>query len=466
MFRIQKIPLHSQGDFYFVPAMQIEKLYQLFISSTGITSDTRSITAGNLFFALKGDKFNANEFTEQALQNGASYAVVDELVKDEWKALYGERIILVPNVLETLQQLAGHHRQQLKCPVLAITGSNGKTTTKELVAAVLSKKYKTYATKGNLNNHIGIPLTLLSIKNDVEFAVIEMGANHQKEIASYCEYVKPDYGLITNVGLAHIEGFGDFEGVIKGKTELYADLAKRGGKVFVCSENDVLLEKVSNFARLNDKVGQGFWISDLNSVITYGKSASAFCQGKPGNSKEFLSVITEGETIQTNLVGEYNFENVMSAVCIGKYFGVETTEIKQAIENYVPSNNRSQKMDWGSNTIILDAYNANPSSMTEALKNFQKIEAANKVTILGEMMELGEYSAAEHKKIKELTDGMNLQQRVFTGGGFAFLKDEKDILYFENTNQLKDWFQQQKWENTYLLIKGSRKNELEKILKD
>lgn len=457
MFRIQKIPLHSQGDFYFVPAMQIEKLYQLFISSTGVTTDTRSIAMGNIFFALKGEKFNANEFAEQSLQAGASYAVIDELVKDEWKALYGERIILVPNVLETLQQLAGHHRQQLKCPVLAITGSNGKTTTKELVAAVLSKKYKTYATKGNLNNHIGIPLTLLAIKSDVEFAVIEMGANHQKEIASYCEYVKPDYGLITNVGLAHIEGFGGFEGVVKGKTELYADLAKRGGKVFVSSENEILLGKISDF---------GFQISDLNAVISYGKSASAYCKGKPGNSKEFLSVITEGETIRTNLVGEYNFENVMSAVCIGKYFGVELRAIKEAIESYMPSNNRSQKIEWGSNTIILDAYNANPSSMAEALKNFQKIEAANKVTILGEMMELGEYSAAEHKKIKELTDGMNLQERVFTGRGFAFLKDEKDILYFENTTQLKDWFQQQKWENTYLLIKGSRKNELEKILKD
>jgi UDP-N-acetylmuramoyl-tripeptide--D-alanyl-D-alanine ligase len=446
--------------------MQIEGLYKLFVASTGVTTDTRNIADGNIFFALKGEKFNANEFAEQALQNGALHVVVDELVKDEWKELYGKRIILVQNVLETLQQLAGYHRQQLKCPVLAITGSNGKTTTKELVAAVLSKKYKTYATKGNLNNHIGIPLTLLAIKNDVEFAVIEMGANHQKEIASYCEYVKPDYGLITNVGLAHIEGFGGFEGVVKGKTELYADLAKRKGKIFVSSENEILLGKISDFARLNDKVGQGFQASDLNAVITYGKSASAFSHGNPGNSKEFLSVITEEETIQTNLVGDYNFENVMSAVCIGKYFGVDLSAIKEAIENYVPSNNRSQKIEWGTNAIILDAYNANPSSMTEALKNFQKIEAGNKVTILGEMMELGEYSATEHKKVKELTDGMNLQQRVFIGGGFSFLKGEKDVLYFENTSFLKDWFKQQKLENAYLLIKGSRKNELEKIFKD
>jgi UDP-N-acetylmuramoyl-tripeptide--D-alanyl-D-alanine ligase len=377
--------------------MQIEKLHQLFTSSTGVTTDTRNIAVGNIFFALKGEKFNANEFAEQALLNGASHVVVDELAKEEWNALYGERIILVPSVLERLQQLAGYHRLQLKCPVLAITGSNGKTTTKELVAAVLSKKFKTYATKGNLNNHIGIPLTLLSMKNDVEFAVIEMGANHQKEIASYCEYVKPDYGLITNVGLAHIEGFGGFEGVVKGKTELYADLAKRHGKIFVSSENEILVGSNTN-------------------AITYGKSVSAFCRGEVRSGKEFLSVITEGEAIQTNLVGEYNFENVMSAVCIGKYFGVELSAIKEAIENYVPSNNRSQKMRWGTNTVILDAYNANPSSMTEALKNFQKIETENKITILGEMMELGEYSAAEHKKVKELTDAMNLQQRVFTRG--------------------------------------------------
>jgi UDP-N-acetylmuramoyl-tripeptide--D-alanyl-D-alanine ligase len=444
--------------------MQIEKLYQLYTSSTGITTDTRNIAQGNIFFALKGEKFNANEFAEQALQAGASYAVIDELVKDEWKAIYGKRIILVPNVLKMLQQLAAYHRQQLKCPVLAITGSNGKTTTKELVAAVLSKKYKTYATKGNLNNHIGIPLTLLSIKNDVEFAVIEMGANHQKEIASYCEYVMPDYGLITNVGLAHIEGFGGFEGVVKGKTELYAYLAKRGGKVFVCSENEILLEKISDFARLYNKADQGFRISDF--AITYGKSNTAFCYGDNTGEGEFLSITINGINIQTNLVGNYNFENVMSAVCIGKYFGVELSAIKEAIENYVPSNNRSQKIDWGTNTIILDAYNANPSSMTEALKNFERIEAERKVIILGEMMELGDYSAAEHKKIKELTDGMKLQQRVFTGGGFAFLKDEKKVLYFENTPRLKEWFKQQKFENTYILIKGSRKNELEKILKE
>jgi len=289
--------------------MQIELLYKKFLSSTGVTTDTRNIGEGNIFFALKGDKFNANEFAEEALNKGAGYVVVDEIKDESWKEKLGERLILVTDVLKTLQQLSGYHRVQLKCPMLAITGSNGKTTTKELVAAVLSKKYITYATKGNLNNHIGIPITLLSIKNDVEFAVIEMGANHQGEIASYCEYVKPDYGLIVNVGNAHLEGFGGFEGVVKGKTELYAHLAAANGKVFISSENEILLSKASDF---------GFRISDLNSVITYGKSSSAFCGGEVGAGKEFLSVIVEGVSIQTNLVGEYNFDNVISAVCVGK----------------------------------------------------------------------------------------------------------------------------------------------------
>ncbi|MBP6730957.1 MAG: UDP-N-acetylmuramoylalanyl-D-glutamate--2,6-diaminopimelate ligase, partial [Chitinophagales bacterium] len=239
--------------------MQIEELYKLYLASTGITTDTRKIAKGNLFFALKGDKFNANEFAETALNKGAAYVIVDELVEPKWKKKYGARFILLRNVLRTLQQLAAHHRQQLKCPVLAITGSNGKTTTKELIAAVLSKKYKTFATKGNLNNHIGVPLTLLSIKGySAEFAVIEMGANHQGEIESYCEYTKPDYGLITNIGSAHLEGFGGIEGVLKGKTELYRDIASRNGKVFINSESETL---VSNWQLA---------VGNNTNAITYG----------------------------------------------------------------------------------------------------------------------------------------------------------------------------------------------------
>ncbi len=440
----------------------IEKLYQLFLASAGVTTDTRSIQPGYIFFALKGEKFNANLFAEEAMQKGASHVVVDEICKPEWKGQFGERLILVNNGLQTMQQLAGFHRARFKFPVLAITGSNGKTTTKELMAAVLSKKYKTYATKGNLNNHIGIPLTLLSIKSDAEFAIIEMGANHKGEIASYCRYVKPDYGLITNVGNAHLEGFGGFEGVVQGKTELYRDLANRNGKVFVNADNGILIGKISDF---------GFRISDLNTVITYGQSEQAFSTGRLGVTKEFLSVVTEGETIQTNLVGDYNFENVMSAVCAGVYFGVELPQIKDAIENYLPSNNRSQKIKQGSNTIILDAYNANPSSMAEAIKSFEKLLLDNTsqtgVAIIGQMMELGEYSEAEHRKIFSLTAGSTWQhvQRVFVGKGFAFA-DGQDVLWFETTLEAKEWFKRQHFDNALILIKGSRSNELEKILKD
>ena len=290
--------------------MQIEKLYQKFLASTGVTTDTRNIGAGNIFFALKGDKFNANTFVAEAFAKGAEIVVADELIDPSWKEKFGDKLVLADDSLKALQQLAGHHRNQLKCPVIAITGSNGKTTTKELIAAVLSKKYTTYATKGNLNNHIGIPLTLLSIKADVEFAVVEMGANHQGEIASYCQYVQPDYGLITNVGMAHTEGFGGFEGVVKGKTELYRFIGKQAGKIFVSADNELLLSKVP----------------DLKNAITYGKADNAFCKGDLIPGKDFLSLAVHEQgnttTIQTQLVGDYNFENVMSAVCMGKYFGV------------------------------------------------------------------------------------------------------------------------------------------------
>ncbi len=438
--------------------MQIEQLYELFLQSTGVTTDTRNIGTGNIFFALKGDKFNANQFAAEALEKGAAYVVIDELTNNDWQAQYGSRLILVADVLTTLQQLAGYHREQLKCPVIAITGSNGKTTTKELIAAVLAKKYITYATKGNLNNHIGIPLTLLSIKSDVQMAVIEMGANHQGEIAGYCQYVKPNYGLITNIGRAHLEGFGGPEGVLKGKTELYRDIATRNGKIFLNADNEKL---VNNWHPA---------VNNTNSAITYGTGNNVFCRGSIGNSKEFLLIETGGTTIQTNLVGDYNFENVMSAVCIGVYFNVPVTDIKSAIEAYTPTNNRSQKIMLGSNTIILDAYNANPSSMIEALKNFEKTEAPHKVAIIGQMMELGEYSQSEHEKIIAATNTSNWQhvQLVFVGKGFEMLKNNTaaNTLWFETTDEVKAWFKQQALSNTLILIKGSRKNELEKILKE
>lgn len=430
--------------------MTIADLHRLYLASAGITTDTRTIQPGSIFFALRGDKFNANLFAKEALAKGAGYAVVDELQSEADRG--NPHLILVEDTLKTLQDLSGYHRSKLECPVLAITGSNGKTTTKELVAAVLSKKYKAVATKGNLNNHIGVPLTLLSTPLDTEFLIVEMGANHQREIASYCIYADPDYGLITNVGKAHLEGFGGEEGVLRGKTELYAHIGRKGGKLFVNSGSAKLTERAQLLA-------------SADRLIYYGQKGSDYCCGAPVQAGEFLSVdLSDGTHIRTQLVGQYNFDNVMAAVCIGRYFGVNMADIRHAIESYIPSNNRSQKVTAGTNTILLDAYNANPSSMTEALRNFAALDAPHKITILGEMMELGEYSEIEHLKIIDIVQGMDLDQRIFVGDGFHMLKGAKDLLYFEHTDALKEWYKAQHFENTTQLIKGSRKNGLERLL--
>ncbi|MCW3128454.1 MAG: UDP-N-acetylmuramoylalanyl-D-glutamyl-2,6-diaminopimelate-D-alanyl-D-alanine ligase [Bacteroidetes bacterium] len=430
--------------------MTIAELHKVYLSSTGVTTDTRNIQPGSIFFALKGDKFNANLFANDAIDSGAAYAVVDEVIDNSDK--HQNKLILVKDVLTTLQELAGYHRRQLECPVLAITGSNGKTTTKELIGAVLSKKYKTVATKGNLNNHIGVPLTILSTPLDAEFLIVEMGANHQLEIAGYCVYADPDYGLITNIGKAHLEGFGGEEGVIKGKTELYTHIGRKGGKLFVSSGSKILSDRALIYV-------------SSDRIVNYGSKAGDFCSGLPLQSGEFLSIrISDDVVIPTNLVGQYNFDNVMAAICIGRYFDVSMTDIRHAIEEYVPSNNRSQKVTRGTNTILLDAYNANPSSMVEALKNFDQLDAENKITILGEMMELGEYSEIEHLKIIDIVEGMDLAQRVFVGDGFHMLKGKENVLYFENTELLKAWYQSQHFEHMTQLIKGSRKNGLERIL--
>jgi UDP-N-acetylmuramoyl-tripeptide--D-alanyl-D-alanine ligase len=434
--------------------MQIQELYSKYLQSSSITTDTRKIEVGSMFFALKGERFNANEFAEKAVLAGAAFVVVDELTNPAWRDLYKEKIIQVEDVLATMQQLAGYHRLQFKFPVLAITGSNGKTTTKELVAAVLAKKFKTAFTFGNLNNHIGIPVTLLGIdKEQTEFAVIEMGANHQGEIASYCEYVQPDFGLITNVGLAHIEGFGGFEGVIKGKTELYHNISSTSqGKIFLNKDNQILCEKANAMGL------------SAAQIITYGQDTSAVYYGNILPTEEFLTIQVNGQVIQSNLVGDYNFENAMSAIAIGQYFNVPMADIKSAIENYFPSNNRSQKIIRGTTTIILDAYNANPSSMAEALKNFSKLAAPKKMVILGEMMELGQYAEEEHKKIKIITESMSLAKCVFVGNGFLFTAADSNNLWFENAATTKTWLNQQDLTDFFILIKGSRKNELEKVL--
>ncbi|MDH7464455.1 UDP-N-acetylmuramoyl-tripeptide--D-alanyl-D-alanine ligase [Chitinophagaceae bacterium 26-R-25] len=421
--------------------MNIEQLYNIYLQHSTITTDTRKITPDSIFFALKGASFDGNTFAEHALKTGAAYAVIDD-------ATYhvDERTILVEDVLTALQQLAKYHRQQFDIPFIAITGSNGKTTTKELVSTVLATTYKTYTTQGNLNNHIGIPLTILSVKKDAEMAVIEMGANHQKEIEGYCTYTLPTHGLITNAGKAHLEGFGGVEGVKKGKGELFDYLRANNGTAFVMWDYDYLREMSKGIPQL----------------FTYG-TTGADVWGSVVQSEPFLYVTTKNiERIQTHLVGDYNFPNVLSAVAIGEFFKVPGDKIKSAIENYVPSNSRSQMMNLGTNHIILDAYNANPSSMKAAIENFAKLNAKDKVLMLGAMAELGAESLAEHHSIVNLIEKYSWKDVVLVGGDF--LKIKHPFIQLQNAAEAKDWFQQQQFQNTHLLVKGSRSMQMEKVV--
>ena len=424
--------------------MRIEELYQLYLAHQVVQTDTRKLKEGDLFFALKGDNFNGNLFALQALEKGAAYAIVDEAPETE-----NPKVIVVDDVLKTLQELAKYHRQQFNIPFLAITGSNGKTTTKELVHAVLSSHFKTYTTEGNLNNHIGIPLTLLKVKADAEIAVVEMGANHQREIAGYCTYTLPNYGLINNVGKAHLEGFGGIEGVKKGKGELYDFIRESGGTIFINTDFDYLKEMSAG----------------INKRITYG-TANASTTGKLLKSEPFLEVeITSHSdigTITTHLVGDYNLPNVLAAVCAGLHFGVPVIKIKKAIEQYKPSNSRSQLIEAGTNKIILDAYNANPSSMRLAIENFAKLQADKKVLMLGGMAEMGEASFAEHKAIVDLIALNNWDKVVLVGGDFG--KINHPYIYFNTSLEAKEWYNNQLFSNTHLLIKGSRSMKMEEIL--
>ncbi|HMZ46536.1 MAG TPA: UDP-N-acetylmuramoyl-tripeptide--D-alanyl-D-alanine ligase [Chitinophagaceae bacterium] len=423
--------------------MKIEELYHIYCNHSIICTDTRKIESNCIFFALKGENFNGNQFALEALNNGAAFVVVDEQV-----GISNDKIILVENVLYTLQQLAKYHRQQFTIPFIAITGSNGKTTTKELVSAVLKTQYTTYTTQGNLNNHIGVPLTILSIKKDAEMAVIEMGANHQKEIESYCLYTLPTHGIITNCGKAHLEGFGGEEGIKKGKGELFSFLKEHNGTAFVYNEYDYLLEMAMG----------------IKEIVEYGSSSTLFSasivQFDPYLSIKFSTNVTT--EICTNLVGKYNFSNVLTAVAIGLYFNISMDKIKNAIVQYKPSNSRSQLLKIESNYFILDAYNANPSSMKVALENFAAIKADNKVVMLGAMMELGIDSIKEHQQIADLLLQLKFKNVVLTGGDFKFT--HHPFIYKENNEAAKLWLQQNKFTNTYFLIKGSRSMQMEKIL--
>jgi len=424
--------------------MEIKQLYHLYLQHPSVKIDTRKLVSGDIFFALKGPNFNGNHFAKQALDAGAAYAVIDEQLN-----YVNEKLIKTDDVLTTLQQLAKHHREQFKIPFIAITGSNGKTTTKELVHQVLSTTYKTYTTEGNLNNHIGIPQTILKIKEDAEVAVIEMGANHQKEIESYCRYTLPTHGLITNCDKAHMEGFGGIEGVRKGKGELFDFLRTNQGVAFV-NTDDTFIKEISH---------------GIKTVVTYGTKDAAIT-GKVLNSRSFLEVeIKVGHeifNINTQLVGEYNLLNVIAAVAIGKHFNVENEKIKMAIENYSPSNSRSQLMKQGSNTIILDAYNANPASMKAAIENFAAMDGDNKILLLGSMMELGDESEQEHQALLQLISKHKWNNVILVGNNFKSLSH--NYMHFDNADSVKHWLKKQGLQNSHLLIKGSRSIQMEKVI--
>lgn len=423
--------------------MNIEQLYSIYLAHPNICTDTRKLQRGDLYFALKGPQFNGNHFALQALENGASYCVVDEPVEKK-----DDRIILVDDVLSSLQKLASHHRDQFNIPFIAVTGSNGKTTTKELMHAVLSTKYKTYTTEGNLNNHIGIPLTLLKIKQDAEMAIVEMGANHQLEIKSYCEYAKPTHGLITNCGKAHLEGFGSIEGVKKGKGELYDYLLENNGTAFVNAAFDYLVE-----------MSKG-----ISKIITYGNAQTQFYgEAEPGT--ETLRVkMQNGAFIQTQLAGDYNLHNVLTAYAVGASFNVSEANIINAIENYTPGNHRSQWMDWKNNRVLLDAYNANPASMQVAIENFSKVAADRKILALGSMKEMGADSDAEHQNLLNKIAGYKWDAIILVGKEFKNIPAH--VHYFDTSEEAGKWLQSQNFRNTYILVKGSRGSKMEKILID
>lgn len=425
----------------------ISFLYQQYKQHPQVQTDTRKLKTGDLYFALKGPNFNGNNFALAALETGASFAIVDEPIANSES--FENRILQVDDVLTTLQSLAKHHRSQFSIPFIGITGSNGKTTTKELVYAVLSSHFKTYTTQGNLNNHIGVPLTLLSIGSDAEMAVIEMGANHLNEIASYCEYAMPNYGLITNCGKAHLEGFGSEDGVKKGKGELFDSLRLHKGTAFVMSDYDYLVN-------MSKAIGE---------VVTYGNT-SGNLQASANTVNGFLQVnFTKGspfQTIQTQLVGEYNLPNILAAVSIGLYFKVPAEKIKSAIENYAPTNSRSQLLKWNNNDVILDAYNANPSSMQLAIENFAKLKAQHKIVCIGGMKELGDTSLTEHQGLIHLLEKNEWEKVILVGGDFENCKH--NYLYFPNALDAKTWLAQQQFNNRTILIKGSRGIRMEQVI--
>jgi len=424
--------------------MEIKDIHNLFLECKSISIDTRKIENNSMFVAIKGERFDANTFATEALEKGASYVIIDNA-----DYYIDNRTLLTEDSLATLQELAKFHRDYLKLPILALTGSNGKTTTKELINVVLSKRYNVKATVGNLNNHIGVPLTLLSFDNQTEIGIVEMGANHQKEIEFLCSIAKPDFGYITNFGKAHLEGFGGLEGVIKGKSEMYVYLFENKKTVFINLDDALQVEKTEGI----DRYTFGTKGNDTNVVIDSVKA------------DPFVSIKTQGMEIASHLIGIYNANNINAAVTIGTYFKVEMDAIKQAIENYIPENNRSQLLKKNTNDIILDAYNANPSSMAVALENFMQLTITKKIAILGDMFELGNESLEEHKSIIALTLKDKNTRFYFIGKDFYANKTENaNMSFFETFEDLANDLTKNKIENATILIKGSRGMALERSL--
>ena len=429
--------------------MDIGHLYHIYSKSNGVSTDTRNLIPGSVFFALKGDKFDGNKFTGEALMKGCVRAVTDD---ESLKAK--DNHYFVNNVLESLQQLANYHRHKLKIPFIAITGSNGKTTTKELSYAVLTKKFRVYATRGNLNNHIGVPVSVLSVRNE-EIAIIEMGANHEGEIRNLCAIAEPDFGIITNIGHAHLEGFGSPEGVKRGKEELYDFLKINKGKAFYNSDSPLLSKMIRE--------------KGIDS-IPFGNSLEAICNGRIIDKSRFISVevaITGKNKafINTKLVGSYNLENIVASAAIGTWFGVTIDEIKETIENYIPSNSRSQYLPTQNNKLILDAYNANPDSMMSSIMNFLSLDEKNeKLIILGDMLELGRFSMEEHEKIVKLLKENSVKNVILVGPEFLKASLNTEFCGFEKVEDLIIHFSSNQPKNLLIFLKGSRGIKLEKLL--
>lgn len=424
--------------------MEIKAIHDAFLTCSGISTDTRKIQPKSMFVAIKGERFDANTFAAEALEKGASFVVIDN--KDYY---IDPRTILVRDSLEALQQLARYHRNYLKLPIVALTGSNGKTTTKELIHTVLKQKFNAKATVGNLNNHIGVPLTLLSFTKETEVGIVEMGANHQREIEFLCTIAEPDYGYITNFGKAHLEGFGGTEGVIKGKSELYGYLGANGKMAFINLNDAIQAEKGQSLRRYEFGVQQPKAAVNITQI----------------SANPFVEVSFDGVTISSKLIGLYNASNINAAIAIGKYFDIPTDAIKQAIESYTPENNRSQILHKGGNEIILDAYNANPSSMAVAIENFLQLDKPNKIAILGDMFELGPESAAEHKALVTSVADVRDVDFIFIGKEFSNNSLEREhFTFYESFDALAEFLDAHPLSGKTMLIKGSRGMALERVL--